>query len=159
VKEKRKQQKPGIAENDFDRLVSLTDKLRSGIDLLYYLLDNRKTDAFVAALISAESIDLEKQIRKQKRKTDILYKVYEVDASQNLYALLCQGTGVDGGYYFIQRLIEAIRERGGKDVYCSELEINNSRHSISEITLRLLDMYRRARNEKADGEIKYHALS
>ncbi len=159
MEEKRKHQKPGIAENDFDRLVALTDKLRSGIDLLYYLLDNRKTDAFVAALISAESVDLEGLIRNQKRKTDILYKVYEVDASENLYALLCQGTGVDGGYYFIQRLIKMIREEGGDHIYCSELEINNSHHPIPEITLRLLDMYRRARDEDADGEVKYHALT
>ena len=152
---RKKKERNAIEEHHFNRLVRLLERLRNGIELLYYLLDHYHGDAFVVALISAREIDLVDHIQMQKRKTDILY---EIDASENLYALLCQGTGVDGGYYFIQRLVQTLQERGGKSIYCSELEISSSRYPIFEIVSRLDKMYQRAREHNADGEISFYAL-
>jgi phosphatidylserine/phosphatidylglycerophosphate/cardiolipin synthase-like enzyme len=145
----------GIPEKDFKRLVTLSDKLRHAIHILYYLMDNNRERSFVAALLSAENIDMVAKITHEKRETDILF---EIDPEKNLYALLCQGTEVDGGYYFIRRLVERIQEDGGTDVYCGEISVRNTRHPTDEILFRLLNLYTHAKSEKADGEIKFHAL-
>ncbi len=157
MEEKRKKfVREGIKEAALKQVIALLDKLEQGIGILYYLMENGKGKAFVTALISADNIDLMAHIRHQKRSTDLLF---EIDRDQHLYALLCQGTGVDGGYYFIKRLVKTIRERGGKNIYCSEVDVQNTRHPIQEIIFRLLNMYHRAKAEKADGEISFHSLS
>lgn len=138
------------------QVIALLDKLERGIEVLYYLMDNSKERSFVAALISAEGLDLDQLIRDQKRDTDLLF---EVDREKQLYALLCQGTEVDGGYYFVKRLVSTIQEVGGTNVYCSEIDVQNTKHPIQEIVFRLLNMYHRARAENADGKISYHSLS
>ncbi len=143
----------GIKESDFKKLIKLLDKLQYGIGVLYYLMDHNKKGAFTIALISANNIKLKKHISNNKRSTDILIKI-----DKNFYALLCQDTEVDGGYYFMQRLVKTIQEAGGKDIYCAEIEIKNTDHKIQEIIFRLLNMYQRTKAKKADGEISFYAL-
>jgi len=145
----------GLHESDIKRLIHLLDTLERGIELLYYLLDNNRQDAFVVSLLSADTIDLESSIRHVKRDTDVLFSV---DPSENLYAILSQGTEVDGGYYFMKRLVNTIKEEGASQIYCSEIEVNNTNHPIQEIAFRLLNMYQRAKARDADGEISFHAL-
>jgi recombinational DNA repair protein RecR len=118
-------------------------------------MENGKEKSFVVALISAENIQLKEHIIQQKRETDILF---EVDKRQNQYAILCQYTEVDGGYYFIKRLVETIQNQGGREVYCSELYVQNTRHPVEEIVFRLLNMYSRVKTDKADGKISFHSL-
>jgi hypothetical protein len=157
MKEKRaKTKRYGIRERDFKRLILLSDKLKHAIDILYYLMDNNREHSFVAALLSAENIDMQSKIQYEKRQTDLLF---EIDKEKNLYALLCQGTEVDGGYYFIQRLVDRIQQGGGTHVYCGEISVENTRHPIDELLIRLLNLYTHAKAEKADGEIKFHALT
>jgi len=145
----------GLNEKDIKRLIHLLDTLERGIELLYYLLDNNRQKAFVVSLLSADSIDLEAKIRYVKRDTDVLFCV---DSSENLYALLSQGTEVDGGYYFMKRIVDTVKEEGATNIYCSEIEISNTHHPIQEIIFRLLNMYQRAKAKKADGEISFHTL-
>jgi alanine-alpha-ketoisovalerate/valine-pyruvate aminotransferase len=146
----------GIKEAAFMQVITLLDKLERGIDILYYLMENGKEKSFVVALVSAQNIPLEAHIIEQKRETDLLF---EINKERNLYALLCQGTEVDGGYYFIKRLVKTIQEKGGKDVYCSEIDVQNTNHPIQEIVFRLLNMYSRVKAEKADGKISFHSLA
>ncbi len=155
TKPKHRKSDKGIRETDIKKLIHLLDKIGQGIELLYYLLDNKRQDTFVVTLFSAEMDDLKAFITHEKRKTDALFTI---DKSENLYALLCQGTSVDGGYYFMNRLIKSIQKKGAKDVYCSEIEVPNTDHSIQEIAFRLLNMYHRAKTKKADGEISFYTL-
>jgi hypothetical protein len=154
--QRHKHKHSGIKEGAFMKAVSLLDALQRGIEILYYLMENGKESSFVVALISANNIDLKSHIIEQKRQTDILF---EIDKEDNQYALLCQGTEVDGGYYFIKRLLETIKEKGGTDIYCSEIDVPNTHHPIQEIIFRLLNMYSRAKAEKADGKISFHSLA
>ena len=154
-KRKNKQQF-GITEKVFKQLTNLLDQLGNSIELLYYLMNINQEKSFVAALISADEIDLEAMIMQQKRKTDILF---EIDKKKNLYALLCQDTRLEGGYYFIKRLVETAQKEGGKNVYCSEVDVPNTHHPIHEIIFRLLNMYNRVKSEKADGKISFYSLT
>ena len=157
MEENRKRKKQtGISEGAFKRLTALLDKLKHSIEVLYYLMDNGRENSFVVALISADGIDLKAHVQEQKRNTDLLF---EIDKDKNLYAVLCQGTEVDGGYYFVKRLVDTIHKRGGSNIYCSEIDVQNTRHSIQEIVFRLLNMYSRAKADKQDGKISFHSLS
>ncbi len=152
---KKRKSDQGLKEKDIKKLIHLLDKIKHGIELLYYLLDNRRQDSFVVALFSASLDDFETVIRHEKRETDVLL---EIDAPQNLYAILCQGTSIDGGYYFMNRMVGKLREKGARNIYCSEIEISGTNHSIEEVVFRLLNMYQRIKAEKADGEISFHSL-
>jgi len=152
---KRKREDCGISEKDMKELISLIEKLGDGIELLYYLIENKRIHSFVAILLSAEGIELEDHIRSQKRSTDLLF---EIDKEKDMYALLCQETEVDGGYYFTNRLAKTIKKKGGSNIYISEIEIKNTKHKLHEIIFRLLNMYRRAKANKSDGEISYYSL-
>jgi hypothetical protein len=152
---KRLIDKNGIKEKDFKKLILLLDKLQHGIGVLYYLMDNGKKGTFTISLISASDIELKKHISDIKRDTDTLIKI---DKSSNLYAIISQETEVDGGYYFMQRLINLIKEKNGTDIYCAEIAIKNTEHRAQEIIFRLLNMYQRAKAKKEDGEISYYAL-
>jgi len=154
--QRKKKQQYGISEKAFKQLTALLEKLGHSMEVLYYLMENNREKSFVAALISADDIDLETLITRQKRATDILF---EINKEKNLYALLCQGTEVDGGYYFVKRLIETIQKEGGKNVYCSEIDVQNTAHPIQEIVFRLLNMYNRVKTEKADGKISFYSLT
>jgi ASC-1-like (ASCH) protein len=157
MEEKRqKHARNGIREVAFKKVIRLLDELERGINILYYLMENGKEKSFVVALISAEDIELKEHIIQQKRDTDLLF---EIEKEQNQYALLCQDTELDGGYYFIKRLVKTIQEKGGRDIYCSELNIQSTEHSIEEIVFRLLNMYSRVKAEKADGKINFHSLA
>ncbi len=152
---KRKNEEHGIKEVSFKRLVKLLTAIEHGVNLMHYLIEHNREEAYVLALISAEGINLPAEIRKQKRDTDILF---EVDAKQNLYTILCQGTQVDGGYYFIQRLITKLQEAGADNIYCSELEVSNTQHPVQELAFRLLNMYQRNKENRLDGEINFRSL-
>ena len=151
----RRRKNSGVRESDIKKLIHLLDTIERGIELLYYLLDNKRQKSFVVALLSANNIDLDAHIQHQKRDTDVLF---EIDRSENRFAILCQGTEVDGGYYFMQRLVKTIEEKGGTEVYCSEIEVTDTTHPIQEIAFRLLNMYQRVKAQKADGEISFHSL-
>jgi len=152
---KRKNEEHGIEEVGFKRLIKLLGAIEHGVNLMHYLIENNREKAYVLALISAEKVDLPAAIQQQKRKTDILL---EVDAEKNLYALLCQGTQVDGGYYFIRRLVDALQETGASNIYCSELEITDARHPVQELAFRLLNMYQHNKKHQLDGEINFRSL-
>jgi hypothetical protein len=152
---KRQNEKSGIKEKDFKRLIRLLDKLQHGVEILYYLINSGRGGTFTVSLISASNIKLKKHISQKKRSTDILIKI---EKKSGLYALICQDTEVDGGYYFMQRLVKTIHEQGGTDIYCAEVGIKNTDHKIQEIIFRLLNMYQRTVAQKEDGEISYYAL-
>ena len=152
---KRQKEEHGIKEVSFKKLVKLLTAIEHGVNLMHYLIEHNREEAYVIALISAEKIDLPIEIRAQKRDTDILF---EVDVEKNLYAILCQGTQVDGGYYFIQRLVTKLQEAGAENIYCSELEVSNTQHPVQELAFRLLNMYQHNQKHRLDGEINFRSL-
>ena len=154
-KHKHRKSDYGVKEKHIKQLIHLLDKIERGIELLYYLLDHQRQHAFVVALLSARHPDLKALIQQEKRDTDVLF---EIDPDHNLYVLLCQGTSVDGGYYFMNRLVESIQEQGAKDIYCSEIEVPNTNHPVQEIVFRLLNMYQRVKTKKEDGKISFYSL-
>jgi len=153
--EMRRSEEHGIKEVNFKKLVKLLTAIEHGVDLMHYLIEHNREEAYVLALISAEEINLPEVIRAQKRNTDILF---EVDAEKNLYAILCQGTQVDGGYYFIRRLVDKLQEAGANNIYCSELEITDTKHPVQELAFRLLNMYQHNKKHQLNGEINFRSL-
>ena len=85
--------------------VKMLDRLENTIDIIYYLMDNENQQAFVIMLLTANDIDLNALLAKEKRDTDILF---EIDKEESLYVMLCQDTKVDGGYRFAERIISKI---------------------------------------------------
>jgi hypothetical protein len=142
--------------NDIVLTSELFEKLMRPIDIVYYLMDHQVEETFVLLLIQAEEIALESLLDSEKRETDILF---EIDEKQSVYAMLCQDTKVDGGYRFAERIIKKITEVGGKDIYCSELEVRSTSYAMKTVILKLVETFIRAKKEGRSGEIIYKSLN
>ncbi|MCD6654789.1 MAG: hypothetical protein LT067_08535 [Sulfurovum sp.] len=133
----------------------MIDKLETTLDILYYFLEHKKDQTFVIVLISAKDIDLCDLLKKEKRDTDMLFKIHKED---DLYAVICQKTKVEGGYRFAERLLRKILLSNGHSVYSVALEIRTTKYSIKEAILRLIDTYFQAKAENKEGEIVFRSL-
>lgn len=133
----------------------MIDKLRTTIDILYYFLEHKKDQTFVIVLISAKEIDLYDLLKNEKRETDMLFKI---NKEENLHAVLCQKTKVEGGYRFAERLLRKILLSGGHSIYTVALEVRTTKYAIKEVILRLTDAYFQARSENKEGEIVFRSL-
>ncbi len=133
----------------------MVDKLTTTIDIMYYLMGRREEEAFVLMLVSAQNIEVNTLLTKEKRNTDILF---EIDKEASLYALICQGTKIDGGYYFGERVLRSMVEENGDDVYCVELEVKTTAHDMKYIIFKLIEIYIKARQDKNEGELVFKTL-
>ena len=134
---------------------TMVDKLTTTIDILYYLMGRREEEAFVIMLVSAQNIDVNTLLLKEKRNTDILF---EIDKEESLYVLVCQGTKIDGGYYFGERVLRSMVVENGDDVYCVELEVKTTAHNIKYVVFKLIEMYIKTRQDKNEGELIFKTL-
>ena len=142
--------------NDISLATKMVDKLTTTIDILYYLMGRREEEAFVVMLVSAQNIDLETLLTKEKRDTDILF---EIDKEASLYAIICQGTKIDGGYYFGERVLRTMITGKGEEIYCVELEIKTTTHNIKYVIFKLIEIYLKARQDKNEAELIFRALN
>ena len=55
--------------------VKMLDKLETMIDVIYYLMENENQQAFVLMLLTANDVDLNTLLDKEKRETDILFEI------------------------------------------------------------------------------------
>ena len=133
----------------------LVDKITSTIDIMYYLMNRGEERAFVVMLISAQNIDLKTLLTKEKRNTDILF---EIDEAESLYAIICQNTKIDGGYYFAERVLRNMILDKGEDIYCTQLEVRTTTHDIKYVILKLIEIFIESKQDKKQGEIVFRTL-
>jgi len=141
---------------DISLTATMLEKLNCTIDIMYFLMERKEERAFVTVLVSARNIDLKKLIENEKRDTDIMF---EIDAEEPLYAIVCQDTKIDGGYHFAERLIRKTVAAGGEDVYCIELEVRTTSHKVEYIVYRLMELFIQTKEAKKDGEIIFKTLN
>ena len=133
----------------------MVDKLTSTIDIMYYLMNRGEERAFVVMLVSAQNIDVKTLLTKEKRNTDILF---EIDEAESLYAIICQNTKIDGGYYFAERVLRNMILDKGEDIYCTQLEVRTTVHNIKYVILKLIETFIESKKDKKQGEIVFRAL-
>jgi hypothetical protein len=141
--------------NDIALAAKMVDKLTTTIDILYYLMERGEERSFVVMLISGKNVDMKTLLTKEKRNTDILF---EIDEEASLYAVICQDTKIDGGYHFAERMLRNMLLNKGEDIYCTELEVRTSTHSIKYVIFKLIETYVKTKRDKKHGEIIFKSL-
>ena len=136
--------------------VKMLDELETTIDIIYYLMEQEKEQSFVLMLLTAQGVDLNTLLDKEKRETDILF---EIDKEESLYVMLCQDTKVDGGYSFAERVIRNIQLDEGKDIFCTELEVRATHYSAKHVILKLLETFVKSRLTDKSNEIVFRSLN
>ena len=141
--------------NDISLAATMVNKLSTTIDIMYYLMERGEERAFVIMLVSAENIDVETLLSKEKRNTDILF---EIDRESSLYAIICQDTKIDGGYHFAERVVRNMLLHKSEDIYCIELEVRTTTHSIQHVIFKLMETFIKSKQDKKQGEIVFKTL-
>ena len=142
--------------DDIVLTITLMEKMKNAIDIVYYLIDHHDEDEFVLLLMNAQNIELGILLEEAKRDSDILF---EIDKEKSIYAMLCQDTKVDGGYRFAERIISDIVSKDGKDIYCAELEVRSTNYKLRDVMLKLVETFIKTQKEGKSGEIVYKSLN
>lgn len=133
----------------------MLDMLQTTIEIIYYLMENENEESFVLMMMSADDVNLQTLLEKEKRGTDILF---EIDKEESLYVMLCQDTKVDGGYRFAERILRNIVLDKGNSIYCTELEIKATHYAPKIIILKLLETFLKSKQMNKSGEIVFRSL-
>lgn len=141
---------------ELELVVKTLDKLQTTIDVVYYLMEHEKGQSFVLMAVTANDVELNTLLEKQKRETDILF---EIDKEERLYVMLCQDTKVDGGYHFAQRVMSNIQTENGNDIYCTVVEVKSTHYSPKQIILKLLETFIKSKQTNESGEIVFRSLN
>ena len=142
--------------SELELVVKTLDKLKTTIDVVYYLMEHENAQSFVLMVVTAKDVDLNTLLDKQKRDTDILF---EVDKEESFYVMLCQDTKVDGGYRFAERIIKNIQSENGTEIYCTEVEIKSTHFTPQQIILKLLETFIKSQRDNKMGEIVFRSLN
>ena len=155
--EVKKTRRPSLRFNEskIKLILDVMDNMEKPLELMYYFLEKDPRKIFVMMLISANDVNVEEVLIKEKRDTDILFGIEE---DRNLFALVCQETKVDGGYRFAERILRTLKQQEAKDIYCVEIEVRNTRYSGKDVIIKSVEKYIMAENEKREGEIHFHSL-
>lgn len=140
---------------EIELAATMLDRLETTIDIMYYLMDLEREQSFVLVLLTANEIDLNALLSKEKRETDILY---EIDKEDSIYVMLCQDTKVDGGYRFAERVIRNIQLDNGTDIFCTELEVRVRHYSPKQVVLKLLETFVKSKQTNKTNEIVFRSL-
>ncbi len=142
-------------EDEIKLSLSVMEQMEKPLELMYYLMERENEKPFVIILISAEDVDLESLLKEAKRNTDLLF---EIEKSENLFALICQETKVDGGYRFAERLLRTLVAKNAHTIYCTEMEIRSTRYAIKEVIFKSIESYITAKKENKESEIIFRSL-
>ena len=142
--------------NDITLAAKILEKLSGTMDIVYYLMNRGDGRSFVLMLVSAKDIDMGTLLEKEKRDTDILF---EIDKEDSLYALVCQDTKIDGGYYFAERLLHHMQLDNATDIYCTDLEIRTTNHEMKFVILKLIETYMKSKQDGRSNEIVFKSLN
>ncbi len=140
---------------DISLAATMVDKLATTVDIMYYLMERGEERAFVVMLITAQNIDVQTLLEKEKRDTDILF---ELDKEASLYTIICQDTKIDGGYHFADRVVRSMMVNKAEDIYCTELEVRTTAHNIKYVVFKLIETFIRTKRDKKQGEIVFKTL-
>lgn len=142
--------------SDIILATKMIEKLSGTIDILYYLMNRGAEHSFVMILISANNIDVGALLEREKRDTDILF---EIDREASLYTLICQGTKVDGGYHFAERILKGMQADNAEDIYCTDLEIRSTKYDIKILIFKLIETYMKSKHDGQVNEIVFKSLN
>ena len=136
--------------------LTMVEKMESTVELIYHLMDHETSDSFVLMLIKADNNKVKNVLKGQKRQTDMLF---EINAEQSLYVMLCQDTQVDGGYHFGQRVMRELHIYQRTGIYCIALEIRSTKLKAKSVIFRLMEIFLGAEENEEYDEIIYKSLN
>ena len=140
----QKQEVDGIA---FDRKVyaSMFTLLQAALGALR----RNDTGAFSVIFATAEGFDMQALFAQEKRYSDILVKIDEVE---DTYALVCLETPVEGGFQFAQRLLRHMKTGFAERVYMAVVDVRSATYSAEEVISKMLEIYYDAKAKRREGE-------
>jgi len=155
--EVKKTRRPTLRFNESEIKLALRvmEQLEKPMELMYYLMDREHEKPFVIMMISAQDAAVGDLLAKQKRDTDLLFDIYPGD---NLYALICQETKVDGGYRFAERILRTLLEHDAQHIYCTEIEVRSTKYDKKEVVFKTIESFIRAKKEGKENEIIFRSL-
>jgi len=134
--------------------IKLYEKGELPLELLYHLLSSRRLHSFSIIVIQTIMEDFGTFLKKHKRKTDLLFKL---NMEKGVYALFCQETQVDGGYYFLRRLMGMIeKEEKTSDIRACIIGVESIRYPIHDLLFIVLDGFVKVREAESDEEKVYY---
>jgi hypothetical protein len=148
----------GIREEEIELLTEIYDKLSLTLEFLYYLMERERENAFVVILLdlpSGKPVDKEAMLRFNKRATDLLFPI---DKEKNLFVMLCQGTMIEGGYRFAERLMRTVIKEISASPYIVEVEVKTTKYDIKTLIFTVVELYLKAKKEQLTGKVVYKSL-
>jgi hypothetical protein len=148
----------GIREEEVELLTKMYEELSLTLEFLYYLIERERENAFVTILLeipTKNDIDAEEMLRFNKRATDLLFPI---DKEKNLYVLLCQGTMIEGGYRFAERLVRSVIKNISSSPYIVEVEVKTTKYDIKTLIFTVIELYLKAKKERLTGKVVYKSL-
>jgi len=106
------------------------------VRLLYHLMKGKRLHSFSAIMLRSPMEGFGEFLRTHKRKTDLLY---EVAPEEGVYALFCQETQVDGGYYFMQRLMGLMEQENNPDFHAAIVGVESTIYPVQDLIFIVLD--------------------
>ena len=125
------------------------------MDIVYHMLKNGKIKSFSAIILQSDVDDFETFLKKTKRKTDYLFPI---DKEKRIFAMLCQETQVDGGFYFIKRLNNVMKSgEGGEEITAAIVGVESTHYSVRDLIFFMLDTYLKVLNDE-ENNISYRTI-
>jgi len=113
------------------------------LDLLYHLMRSKHLNTFSVIMLHSKMENFGKFLKEHKRKTDLLYGI---ETQENIYALFCQETHVDGGFYFIKRLQTLMENESSDDICAAIIGVESTVYPVKDLMFMILDTFIRARS-------------
>jgi len=117
------------------------------MELLYHLMKSKRLHSFSAILVQSRAEGFAEFLRKHKRRTDLLY---EIEGCEGVYALFCQETQVDGGFYFIRRLTGLMDPETVEELRVGIVGVESTNYPLKDLIFIMLDTFIKA--ESPEGE-------
>jgi hypothetical protein len=123
------------------------------LELLYHLLSSRRLTSFSIIVIQTFIEDFGSFLKKNKRKTDLLFNL---NPKKGIYALVCQETQVDGGFYFLRRLTGMINREKAKDIRACIVGVESTRYPVRDLLFIVMDAFVKVRETESEDERIYY---
>jgi len=125
------------------------------LELLYHLMKNQRLKSFSAIMLQSGMEGFDTFLQTHKRSTDLFHVI---DREENIYALLCQETQVDGGFYFIKRLAKLAEDQGEKEIRAAIIGVESTNYSVKDLIFIILDTFVRTGNPESSEKIIFRTI-
>jgi hypothetical protein len=129
--------------------VELYRESETVMELLYHLMKSKKLFSFSAILLRSKMVGFGEFLRNHKRRTDLVYEIVG-EEGERTYALFCQETHVDGGYYFIRRLTELMEPSAAEDLRAAIIGVESTNYPLKSLLFIMLDTFIKAKSSEKD---------